>query len=950
MRKILIGALVSFALMANAQTPVQKYGQLKVTGNKITDAAGNAVQLRGMSTFWSNSNEGDDFFSANTVNWLRDDWCIDVVRVAMGVEQLGGINGYLNNPAGEYSKVKTVIDACIAKGIYVIVDFHSHNAEQNNQKAAAKTFFQQIAQTYGNTPNVMYETFNEPIGQSWSTLKAYHNEMVAHIRQFDADGIIICGTRNFSREVDEASKDKVTGTNIAYTMHFYAGGGNDHNSDLKGKVLTAMSNGAAIVCTEYGTCDPSGNGNYNAGNTNSWWDFMDQNKISHMNWSICNKNETASILTPGTFALNNWTTNQLTSSGQLVRNHLKSRCNTSTGSVTITVPANNASFAVGAPVTITATATVSAGGNIGKVDFYDGTNRIGSKNSPAPYTISTSTLSPGAHQITAKAYDNTGILLATSAVTTVLITSTSNITTTGISDFVETAIQTSKVTGGVNGASCATANTAAAAGIYWFEDKDPLTPFKSELTRTGGKINYTISQAANSYNIVGFNFGEYCNGTTKTKYSLDLSGNAVIKMTVEVPSTNTADLELKFQMKDSKGTSLTINKTILVLGITPANWYKHEIGFSKNHVAPDYVKLPKATAKTVNFEFDFKNALSINNPENPDFSDAALISTINTTSAPFDYSKVVEIVILPLNSEDTGNQPGDANDYKPLAFTDQKISFSNIVIGDPTKGVDICTTPKAVTVKDTTYCLNATAKELTAKGITGLNLQWYETPTLGTGSIEAPTPNTSSTGIKTYYVSQKVGTTGTCEGPRTAINVNVVAGPVANSGTPQTSAVGPIVNLTGTGSSTGTWSFVSGPTAATGVTITPSANSATATASGLNVVGDYLFRYTVPGTTTCPANASDLSVTVITVLSTSDEFLNSNIEMYPNPVSENLYINLDKVDGAKSLKLVDMFGKTMFESSNTENVTVPMNNLNAGMYIIQVQTNSGVLTKTIVKK
>ena len=945
MRKILSSALVAFALMANAQTPVQKYGQLKVTGNKITDAAGNAVQLRGMSTFWSNSNEGDDFFNANTVNWLRDDWCVDVVRVAMGVEQLGGINGYLNNASGEYSKVKTVIDACIAKGIYVIVDFHSHNAEQSNQKTAAKTFFQQIAQAYGDKPNVMYETFNEPIGQSWSTLKAYHNEMVAHIRQYDADGIIICGTRNYSREVDEASRDKVTGTNIAYTMHFYAGGGGDHNADLKGKVLTAMSNGVAIVCTEYGTCDPSGNGAYNSGNTQSWWDFMDQNKISHCNWSICNKNETASILTPGTTALNNWSTSQLTTSGQLVRNHLKARCNTSTGSVTITVPANNASFAVGASVTITATATVSAGGTVGKIEFYDGTNLISTDNS-SPYSIATTTLSPGSHQVTAKAYDNTGILLATSPVTTVLITSTSNITTTGISDFVETAIQTSKITGGVTGASCASATTAAAAGIYWFEDKDAATPFKAELTRSGGKINYTISQAAASYSIIGFNFGEYCNGTTKTPYSLDLSGNAVVKMTVEVPATNNVDLDLKFQMKDADGTSITINKTALLTNgtVDATNWYKHEIGFSKNHVAPDYVKLPKATAKSVNFEFDFKNTLSIKNPLNPTFP-----ADINTNNSDFDFTKVVEIVILPLNSEDTGNQPGTDNDYKPLAFTDQKISFSNIVIGDPTKGVDICTTPKAVTVKDTTYCQNATAKELKAKGITGLNLQWYEALSGGTGSLEAPTPSTTTTGVKTYYVSQKVGT-GTCEGPRTAININVTAAPVANAGAAQPTAVGPTINLAGTGSAVGTWTFVSGPSAATGVTVTPTTSPANATASGLTVLGDYLFRYTVPGTTTCPAESSDLNVTVTAVLSTSDEYLNSNIEMYPNPVSENLHINLDKVDGAKSLKLVDMFGKTMFESANTENVTVPMNNLNAGMYIIQVQTTSGVLTKTIVKK
>ena len=54
---LLLSIIVTFALAfvsyinSYAQSPVSKYGQLKVTGNKITDAAGNAVQLRGMSTF-----------------------------------------------------------------------------------------------------------------------------------------------------------------------------------------------------------------------------------------------------------------------------------------------------------------------------------------------------------------------------------------------------------------------------------------------------------------------------------------------------------------------------------------------------------------------------------------------------------------------------------------------------------------------------------------------------------------------------------------------------------------------------------------------------------------------------------------------------------------------------------------------------------------------------------
>ena len=70
------------------------------------------------------------------------------------------------------------------------------------------------------------------------------------------------------------------------------------------------------------------------------------------------------------------------------------------------------------------------------------------------------------------------------------------------------------------------------------------------------------------------------------------------------------------------------------------------------------------------------------------------------------------------------------------------------------------------------YCLNAAAGPLTA---TGTNLLWYTTASGGTGSTTAPTPNTSTAGTYTYYVSQ---TSGSCESPRVPITVIVNSVPV----------------------------------------------------------------------------------------------------------------------------------------------------------------------------
>ena len=124
---IVLAMFLCSVLAANAQTPVAKYGQLKIVNGKVSDQNGNPVVLRGMSMFWSGFPEGAPYYNATTINWLRDDWCVDVIRASMSVET--GSSNYVNNPANELAKIKTVIDACIAKGIYVVVDFHSHNAE-----------------------------------------------------------------------------------------------------------------------------------------------------------------------------------------------------------------------------------------------------------------------------------------------------------------------------------------------------------------------------------------------------------------------------------------------------------------------------------------------------------------------------------------------------------------------------------------------------------------------------------------------------------------------------------------------------------------------------------------------------------------------------------------------------------------------------------------------------
>ena len=296
-------------------TAVEYFGPLRVVGNKIVGTGDSVVQLRGMSFYWSQWI--GKYYNASTVKWLKDDWYCTVIRAAMAVEN----GGYLTNPDLEKQKVFDLVDAAIVNGMYVIVDWHDHNAADHLQ-ASAK-FFAEIAKKYGDKPNVIYEPFNEPLQVSWSSVvKPYDQAIVDTIRKYDPDNLIVCGTPTWSQDVDVAAKDKLVGTNIAYSLHFYAG---THKQALRDKATAALNNGVALMVTEYGCTDATGDGVVNQEETNLWYKFLDANKISTCNWSLSDKAESSAALFTGSSPFGNWMSNQLTTSGTFVRQEIRTK-------------------------------------------------------------------------------------------------------------------------------------------------------------------------------------------------------------------------------------------------------------------------------------------------------------------------------------------------------------------------------------------------------------------------------------------------------------------------------------------------------------------------------------------------------------------------------------------------------------------------------------------------
>ena len=195
--------MLGFSTFANAQTPVQKHGNLRISGKHILDKNGAVTSLAGPSFFWSNTGWGQDrFYTRGAVETFARDWKAGIVRVAVGAQNDGSI---LKDRRGNLARAQTVIEAAIDNGLYVIVDWHSHQAERDLGEAQA--FFTHIAKRYGHTPNIIYEIYNEPLDTTdWNrVVKPYAERMIKTIRAIDPDNLIIVGTQTWSQDVDKAA-------------------------------------------------------------------------------------------------------------------------------------------------------------------------------------------------------------------------------------------------------------------------------------------------------------------------------------------------------------------------------------------------------------------------------------------------------------------------------------------------------------------------------------------------------------------------------------------------------------------------------------------------------------------------------------------------------------------------------------------------------------------------
>ncbi len=311
-----LGTACQHTEMALPQNP-PKVSQLSVEGTQLVNEAGDPVVLRGVSYGWHNW--WPRFYNKETVKWLVDDWGVDMVRAATGINFDHPKRTYNAHPEKAVKIVSKVIDGAIENGIYVIIDFHTHHLELD----LAKTFFADMATKYGKYPNVIYEIYNEPISDSWEEVKAYAEEVIPVIRAIDPDNVILVGNPHWDQDLHLVADNQIEGvSNIMYTLHYYAA---THEEYLRERGDYALSKGVPIFISESAGMGADGDGPMDYEKWQIWQDWAEKRKISWITWSISDKNETCSFLKRSASSKGSWEEKDLSESGKATRAILRKK-------------------------------------------------------------------------------------------------------------------------------------------------------------------------------------------------------------------------------------------------------------------------------------------------------------------------------------------------------------------------------------------------------------------------------------------------------------------------------------------------------------------------------------------------------------------------------------------------------------------------------------------------
>ena len=112
-------------------------------------------------------------------------------------------------------------------------------------------------------------------------------------------------------------------------------------------------------------------------------------------------------------------------------------------------------------------------------------------------------------------------------------------------------------------------------------------------------------------------------------------------------------------------------------------------------------------------------------------------------------------------------------------------------------------------------------------------------------------------------------------------------------------------------------------------------------------VGTHVISFDVSDASGNTSSCS-FTLTVETNLSEQDTALSSLVEIYPNPVVNNLNIKATNLI-IENVKIYDLLGKEIMQIDATNNLIIDVSQLDSSKYFIAIKTNKGMVIKSFYK-
>jgi hypothetical protein len=212
---------------------------LHVEGNKIKDAGGHGVVLRGVSAVdigmlkerYGIHDYIDRVTNPNDTNGNSPGWYTKVIRYSVCPNDSHIKDSPLTfnphdigdpNNEAVYEALKDAVDYGAQKGVYSII-LWAYAEPIADKVAETNAFWNYMAPKFANDGNVLFELFSEPTdgAGNWGLVKGRMQAWVNIVRTYATDNLCLVTGPCWAQQIGQAVTNPVEGDNIVYVLHCY---------------------------------------------------------------------------------------------------------------------------------------------------------------------------------------------------------------------------------------------------------------------------------------------------------------------------------------------------------------------------------------------------------------------------------------------------------------------------------------------------------------------------------------------------------------------------------------------------------------------------------------------------------------------------------------------------------------------------------------------------------